>query len=459
MWVVAAAPDSATAAAAPPVNLGAASTFAALSGGVLTNVGATTIKGDLGVSPALAVVGPPPTVTGAVHIGDTAAAAAQTGLAAAYADVTSRTATGSAGPVLSGTLFPGVYNSAVALTLPGNLTLDAQGDPNAIFIIRGLGLVTSPASTITLAGGAQACNVYFAFSTAAVTLGAGSTFRGNLLVHPAIAGAVALLTGATVDGRVLLGPLGALVLNGNTITLAPACAVPPPPPGGRGTTTTVTSSCMITGTQGGPTLTATVRGASGAAIPTGLVVFTSDGVSLGSAPLNAGGVATLPAPNLTPGEHRIVAAYPGTALLDPSTSMVLIVRIGPGGTCAKAEDDCKEKDGENTGKKDGEQDGEHTATHPEKNDFVKKQHRRDRHHHHKDHKRLVTVQTLHTLHGFFDEGGHGGHHSDHRSWSHHRPGHHHHVHQVFHKKPHYYKHHVPQKRYHVVQRPRVAVTG
>jgi hypothetical protein len=463
MLGVAATSNSATAAAAPPVNLGGARTFAALAGVTVTNVGNTVIKGDLGLSPGILVTGfPPGTVNGTVHVdADPVAVQAQNGLAAAYTDVTTRPLTSTISPALAGqTLTPGVYDTAalgVFSLTGGALTLNAQGDPNAIFIIRGTGLATTSTGTIALTNGAQACNVFFAMSTAAVSLGAGSTFNGNLLVQPTIAGAAALLAGVTVNGRVLVGRLGTLVLAADTITLPAACAAPPPPPAGRKTTTTLNSSCTHTGTQGPLKLTATVR-TSGAATATGQVVFTADGVSLGTALLDAHGVATLtPNPALTEGVHQITASFPGMPQLDPSISPPYTLQVGPKGTCPpqKDKDECDEE--ENKGEK-GEKGEKFTKDFDrEKNRFDRK-HRKDRMHHYDKHGRLVTIQTLHTLHGMFHEGGHHGHHSNHGSWSEHHPVHHHNVYYKAHKKPHY-KPHRHYQHYYPTPRPRVAVTG
>ncbi|GAA3836309.1 hypothetical protein GCM10022226_67740 [Sphaerisporangium flaviroseum] len=457
MWVVAAAPDSATAAAAPSVNLGAASSFAVLSGGAITNVGGTTVNGDLGVSPALAVVGTPPTVNGAIHIGDPAAAAAQTGLALAYDDVTSRPLTSTIAPALAGqTLTPGVYNTAAPglFTLTGGtLTLDAQGDPNSVFIIRGAGLTTASTGAISLINGASPCRVFFAMSTAAVTLGTGSTFRGNLLVEPTVAGVVALGFNVTVNGRVLVGRPSALFLSSDTITLPPGCT---PPTTGRTTTTTVTTSCSTNGPGGGPlTLTATVR-SSGKTVPTGPVVFTADGVSLGAVQLDSNGRATL-SPTLTEGIRRIVASFPGTDPLNPSASSEFLLRVGPNGSCPPSKDDeCEESD--DNKEEEGEQQQQFDAKNRDKKQLARK-HRMDREHYDKK-GRLVTVQTLRTLHGVFHEGGGGGHHSEHHSGSRHHAGHHKAYHGG-HKKQHGHqaKPQKQYKQYHPAPRPRVAVTG
>jgi Ice-binding-like/Bacterial Ig-like domain len=83
---------AATPAGQAPVALGAATTFAVLAGSTVTNTGATTVNGDLGLSPGTAVTGfPPGTVNGTIYAGDPAAAQAQLDLTTAYNDATGRT--------------------------------------------------------------------------------------------------------------------------------------------------------------------------------------------------------------------------------------------------------------------------------------------------------------------------------------------------------------------------------
>jgi hypothetical protein len=225
MWVVAAIPNSANAAAQPdPVVLGENTYFAVVAGISITNTGSTTVTGNVGVSPGMTVSGlPASSVTGIIHIGDDAAEQAQLDLAAAYNDVTTRPLTSTIAAALGGTtLTPGVYETQTGqYSIDGNLTLDAQGDPNAIFIVRGGNLTTGLKSTITLAGDARPCNVFFALSSGA-TLGANSTFRGNILSQ----GLLAANAGVTVGGRLLTGVLGKITLDGDTISLPDFCPLP-----------------------------------------------------------------------------------------------------------------------------------------------------------------------------------------------------------------------------------------
>jgi hypothetical protein len=79
------------------------------------------------------------------------------------------------------------------------LTLDAQGDPNAVFVIRSATAInTLSTSQIVLSGGAKAHNVFWSAGSA-ITLGVNSVMKGSLLASTAIT----LETGAQLEGRAL----------------------------------------------------------------------------------------------------------------------------------------------------------------------------------------------------------------------------------------------------------------
>jgi hypothetical protein len=222
-------------AAAAPVPLGTAANFAVLGGSTVTNTGPTVITGDLGLSPGTSVTGfPPGTVNGTMHITDSAAAQAQSDLTTAYNDAAGRSPTSTITADLAGrTLVPGVYNSGSSIGLSGDLTLDAQGDPAAVFVFQaGSALTTGSASRVLLRNGAQACNVFWQVGSSA-TLGTNSTFAGNVLALTSIS----VTTGANVTGSVLTRN-GAVTLDTNNVTRS-ACAAPgtTPAPGGTGTAT------------------------------------------------------------------------------------------------------------------------------------------------------------------------------------------------------------------------------
>src|SRR5205814_1968429 len=218
---------AATAAGPAPVALGAAGSFAVLAASTVTNTGATTVNGDLGLSPGTAVTGfPPGTVNGTIHAGDPAAAQAQLDLTTAYNDAAGRTvgAIGVAGNLGGQTLTPGLYKSTSSLEISsGDLTLDAQGDTNAVFIFQmGSTLTTTTGRQVILIGGAKAANIFWQVGSSA-TLGTTSVFKGNILALTSIT----LQTGATLEGRALARN-GAVTLDSNTVGLGiPADTTPP----------------------------------------------------------------------------------------------------------------------------------------------------------------------------------------------------------------------------------------
>jgi len=201
----------------PVVLLGGASTFGILAGTTVTNTGATSVTGDLGVSPGSAVTGfPPGTVSGSTHAADATAATAQTDLTAAYNDAAGRT-TGSvsvSGDLTGLTLTPGLYTSTSSLAISGDLTLNALGNPDAVFIIQmATTLTTSSGSRIILTGGAKASNIIWQVGSSA-TLGTNSEFSGTIMALSDIT----VTTGAHVDGR-LLARNGAVTLDTNVIVV------------------------------------------------------------------------------------------------------------------------------------------------------------------------------------------------------------------------------------------------
>ena len=208
-------------AATAPVGLGTAGSFAVLAGTTVTNTGPSTISGDLGVSPGTAVTGFPPGIVsnGTIHSADAVAAQAQSDLTTAYNDAAGRSPTASV-PAFIGagsTLAPGVYKASSSLEVGGALTLDAGGDPNAVFIFQAPStLITDSASSVILTNGAQACNVFWQVGSSA-TLGTTTTFEGNILALTSIT----LTTGASVTGRALARN-GAVTLDSNTVN-ASAC--------------------------------------------------------------------------------------------------------------------------------------------------------------------------------------------------------------------------------------------
>ncbi len=196
------------------VGLGSAAPFSVLAGSTVTNTGPTTIFGDLGLSPGSSVTGAPH-VLGATHVDDAVAIEAKNALTTAYNDAASRPSNGSAGTDLAGQSFtPGVRSASSSLLLSaGSVTLNAEGNPNAVFIFQiGSTLITGSNTSVSLTGGAQACNVFWQVGSSA-TLGTGTRFVGTIMA----AASITANTAATIHGR-LLAQSAAVTLEDNTIT-------------------------------------------------------------------------------------------------------------------------------------------------------------------------------------------------------------------------------------------------
>src|SRR5659263_780041 len=203
-------------AAQPTVNLGTTSSCAVLAGSTITNTGPTTITGDVGLSPGSAFTGQASvTLHGAVHVADAVAVQAKKDLVTAYNDAAGRTPVATIATELGGhTLIPVSYDSASGtFEITGTLTLDAQGNPDGVFIFQMEStLVTAPFSNIVLLNGARFCRIFWQVGSSA-TLGTSSHFEGHILAMASITAN----TGATIHGQ-LLARTGAVSLHANTIT-------------------------------------------------------------------------------------------------------------------------------------------------------------------------------------------------------------------------------------------------
>jgi hypothetical protein len=163
-------------------------------------------------------------------LADAATSQAQTDLAAALvyyeglaptaalttADIGSGGIQGSAGAA-AGTWYPGVYvsGSSIAITTP--VTLDAQGNVNAIFVFYATAstITQAIAGTIILANGAQAANVYWVNGSSWTSIGPGTVTIGNILAHTSIT-----LGGGTLNGRALANT-GAVTMSTTEIITVP----------------------------------------------------------------------------------------------------------------------------------------------------------------------------------------------------------------------------------------------
>jgi hypothetical protein len=211
-----------------PVNLGNAGTFAILTKTGITDVYSSAVNGDVGTSPitGAALLLSCGEVSGQVYTVDAAGplpckVTAATFLTAAigdmelaYTDAAGRVSPDfvelGAGEIGGLTLAPGLYKWATDVNITTDVTL--SGGPNDVWIFQISGkLMQANAARVTLAGGAQAKNIFWQVA-GAVTMGTTAHFEGVVLAKTMIA----VNTGATVTGRLLAQT--AVTLQMNAIT-------------------------------------------------------------------------------------------------------------------------------------------------------------------------------------------------------------------------------------------------
>lgn len=208
-------------------DLGEAAKFAVFTGaGAFTNTGPTAVTGNVGTN-TLAFSGfPPGTVTGGqILVNNAVTAQAASDVTISYDYLINLTPDSVIGTSILGNgqvLTPKIYKITTAATLNGELTLDAQGNPNARFIFQIDGaFATSMFATISLINSASLCNVYWAVE-GDFTLGDGAVFNGTVVATTIIN----LLNGSSLYGRAL-SRAGAINLYNTTVTLGPAPVASP----------------------------------------------------------------------------------------------------------------------------------------------------------------------------------------------------------------------------------------
>lgn len=222
---VALATSSAANAGQAPVDLQTAGTFAILSKSGVTNVYASAVSGNVGSSPitGAAILLTCTEVSGMIFSVDAAGPLPCTVNAApfltlavldmqlAYLDAARRTSPDftelGAGEIGGRTLRPGLYKWGTGVMISSDVTLD--GGPNDVFIFQVAGTLNQASATrVTLAGGAQAKNIFWQVA-GSVAIGTTANFKGILLAKTNIA----VKTGASVQGRLLAQTAVTLQMN------------------------------------------------------------------------------------------------------------------------------------------------------------------------------------------------------------------------------------------------------
>jgi hypothetical protein len=225
-----------------PVNLGTAGNYAILAKSGISTVPTSAITGDIGVSPidSTAITGFSLTmdsantfststqVTGKVYAADYAAPTPATlttaisDMETAYTDAAGRTNPNAtelgAGEIGGMTIYPGLYKWGAGVSISTDVTLDAQGNSNAVWIFQIAGdLTVANGKQVILSGGANALNIFWQVAGGAgVNIGTTAHFEGVILAQTAIH----LNTGATLNGRALAQT--AVTLDSSTVSLAGA---------------------------------------------------------------------------------------------------------------------------------------------------------------------------------------------------------------------------------------------
>jgi len=303
-------------------NLGVASSFAVFTAnGAFSNIGATIVTGDIGTNVGAFSGFPPGIVIGQIHVADPVSAQAATDVDVAYNFMGGITCGIVIGTTLGSNqvLTPDIYCIGGASMLTGDLILDAEGDPNALFIFKINGaLSTSTFSNVILLNSASLCNVYWQIN-GAFSLGDSSVFRGTILAN----GAISLLEGSSLLGRGL-SRSGAIDLHNNIVTIG-LVPIPSIISANGATTFCAGDSVTLSGNTGGVWSTGATT--SSIIVKTSGDYFVTNTNSCGSVTSNHILVNVNPLPTATTGNNATICNSSGM-----NTSVTLGASSTPGHT-------------------------------------------------------------------------------------------------------------------------------
>ncbi|MBN2728434.1 MAG: DUF3494 domain-containing protein [Bacteroidales bacterium] len=192
-------------------NLGTAADFVLFStDGAVSNSGISHLTGNVGTNNGSSTAFG--NVNGVMHDGDASSIQCAADLLIAYGQLNSAIPTLFPAALLGDgqTLYAGIYSITSAATLNADLTLDAEGDSNAVFIFQiGAPFSTNADSKVKLINGALACNVFWKVE-GLVSMAAGTSMKGTIIANNA---AIEMNTNDTLEGRAL-SIAGAITIDG-----------------------------------------------------------------------------------------------------------------------------------------------------------------------------------------------------------------------------------------------------
>lgn len=196
------------------LSLGRASSYAILAATRISNADShSTVLGSIAVAPGTTLSGiKAAEVTGSIDLSTPGSVNARTDALALQRAIAARPTTGPAPASLTGRLTPGTWRGAGPVQVDGTLTLDAGGDPSALFVVHAPALTVGQGASVVLTNGALPDKVFFVSESTTVVAG-GATVRGVLLAQSDIR----VDRGTTVAGRIV-SLQGAVDLKNVTVT-------------------------------------------------------------------------------------------------------------------------------------------------------------------------------------------------------------------------------------------------